>query len=96
MTDAPKQYAEGIEDQVREWNTRISALKSQADQAPAEQKIGMLNQIAVLSEHKDRLLSAAEDLRQAPDEDWDRLRKAAEQAAADIDETYRKALAFFH
>lgn len=96
MENSPKQYAERLEDQIREWTNRIAELKTQADRAPAEKKIGMLNQIAVLNEHKDRLLAKAEDLRRAPDDDWDPLRKAAEKEVADIDESYREALAFFH
>ena len=96
MEDSPKQYAENLEDQVREWTNRIAELKTQADRASAEKKIGMLNQIAVLNEHKDRLLAMVEDLRQAPEEDWDRLRKTAEKEVADIDDNYREALAFFH
>ncbi len=96
MEDSPKQYAERLEDQVREWTERIAELKSQADQASAEKKIGMLNQIALLNEHKDRLLAMVEDLRLAPDEDWDRLRTSAEKIVSDIDGNYRQALAFFY
>jgi hypothetical protein len=96
MENSPRQYAERVEEQMREWTNRISELKTQADRAPAEKKIGMLNQIALLNERKDRLLAMVEELRRAPDEDWDRLKRAAEKEVADIDENYREALAFFH
>ena len=96
MADSPEKYTEQIEDQVREWTNRIAELKSQADQAPAEKKIGMLNQISVLTEHKNRLLVMIEDLKRAPEHDWDRLKNAVEKEAADIDKNYREALSYFH
>lgn len=96
MAEASNQEIERLEDQVREWSSRIAELKTQADQAPAEKKVGMLNQIAVLTERKDRLLAMIDDLKNAAEEDWDRLTKAVEKEVEDIDANYREALSFFH
>jgi hypothetical protein len=95
-TDTPKKYVEEVEDQIREWSSRISELKSKADPAPAEEKIGMLNQIADLTRRKERLMAQAADLKKTENESWEQIKDAIDKDVADLDEAYREAMRFFH
>jgi hypothetical protein len=94
--DTPKNYVEEVEDQVRSWSSRIFELKSKADLAPAEEKIGMLNQIADLTRRKDRLMVQAADLKKTENESWEQVKDAIEKEVADLDEAYRQAIRYFH
>jgi len=96
MTASRNEYLETIEDHIRDWSSRIADLKSQADQAPAEKKIGMLNQIADLTHRKDKLLALADSVRQADEDSWERIKTEAEESFADLDEAYRRAIGYFH
>ncbi len=96
MTHDPQGYTEKIEDQIRDWTGRIGDLKSQADQASAEKKIGMLNQIAELTRRKESLSALLDELKKAEDDSWDRIKNAVEKEAGDLDEAYRASIRFFH
>jgi hypothetical protein len=96
MTDSRNDALEKIEDLIRDWSSRIADLKSQADQAPAEKKIGMLNQIADLTHRKEKLLALADSLRQADEDSWERVKTEAAESFAGLDEAYRRALGYFH
>ena len=96
MSDDKQGYAEQIEDRIREWTGRIGELKSQADQAPAEKKIGMLNQIAELTRRKEGLMELLDKLKQAGDDSWDPIKRALEKEVADLDDAYRASIRFFH
>jgi hypothetical protein len=96
MTDSKNDALEKIEDHIRDWSSRIADLKSQADQTPAEKKIGMLNQIADLTRRKEQLLALADSLRQADENSWERIKTKAEKYFADLDEAYRRAIGYFH
>ncbi len=97
MTDDHENYREQIEDRIRDWSRRIGDLKVQADQAPAEKKIGMLNQIADLTQRKEKLMTMVEDLKRAEENDSrDRIVDALESEVADLDDAYRESIRFFH
>ena len=96
MTDDQQGYIEQIEDRIRQWTGRIGDLKSQADPAPAEKKIGMLNQIAELTRRKEELMALLNDLKKAEDDAWERIKTAVEKEAAGLDEAYRASIRFFH
>ena len=96
MSEGLEEYTEKVQDQIREWTGRISDLKSKADRAPAEAKIGMLNQIAELTRRKEQLMALVEELRREENHPPDRIKNEIEKEAADIDAAYREAIRLFH
>jgi uncharacterized coiled-coil DUF342 family protein len=77
-------YQEKLEAQLREWSAKISELKAKADQASADAKIKMYQELDDLKARKGAAQEKLNEIKAAGAEKWESLRAGADQTLADL------------
>lgn len=90
-----KAYQEKMEAQLKEWQTKIDALKAKADRAKAEQKIKYDEQIESLRSKQQHVREKLDELRSASEGAWEEVKSGVEQAWQDLRNAYERAVEKF-
>jgi uncharacterized coiled-coil DUF342 family protein len=77
-------YQEKLEAQLKEWSAKISELKAKADQASADVKIKMFQEIDDLKVRKEAAQEKLTEIKAAGAEKWESLRAGADQTLTDL------------
>jgi archaellum component FlaC len=77
-------YQEKIEAQVREWDAKVEGLKAKAQQAKAETKIKLEEQISTLRQKREGISQKLQALKEISEDKWQGLQAGIDQAWNDM------------
>jgi len=95
MKDKRKAYEEKIDDQLKEWNTKIALLNAKADKAKAEAKVEYYKTIETLQGMQDKARMKLQEIRTTGDDIWDDLKTSAENVWAEVNSAFQSAATKF-
>jgi uncharacterized coiled-coil DUF342 family protein len=81
-------YQEKLEAQIKEWSAKVTELKAKADQAGADAKIQMYQQIDQLRARKDAAQQKLTEIKAASADSWEALKTGSEKALGDLKKTW--------
>jgi len=95
MKDKRKAYEEKIDDQLKEWNTKIALLNAKADKAKAEAKVEYYKMIETLQGMQDKARMKLQEIRTAGDDGWEDLKTGAENVWTEVNSAFQSAATKF-
>ncbi|ULQ47042.1 hypothetical protein JN531_001865 [Flagellatimonas centrodinii] len=88
-------YIQKFEAQLDAWKADINKLRARADDASAEAKLDLLDQLDRLRARRDDARDQLDELRKAGEDNWEQLKTRSEQAWADLSSGIKDALERF-
>ena len=95
MKDKRKAYEEKIDDQLKEWNTKIALLNAKADKAKAEAKVEYYKMIETLQGMQDKARMKLQEIRTTGDDVWEDLKTGAENVWTEVNSAFQSAATKF-
>jgi uncharacterized protein YbjQ (UPF0145 family) len=89
-------YQEKLEAQIKEWTAKLTEMKAKADQAGADAKIKMYQQIDQLGARKEAAQEKLNEIKAASAESWEALKAGSEKALEEMKKTWESMKAKFH
>jgi chaperonin cofactor prefoldin len=89
-------YQEKIEAQLKEWTGKLSELKARADQAGADAKEHLEQQIERLRARQEALQQKLNEIKAAGADSWETLKTGTEKALDEMKKTWETLKARFH
>ena len=95
MRDKRKAYEEKFDAQLKEWSAEIALLNARADKAKAETKIEYYKMIETLQGKQDSARLKLQQLRTAGDDEWENLKRGAENVWTEVKSAFERAAVKF-
>jgi uncharacterized coiled-coil DUF342 family protein len=89
-------YQEKMEAQLKEWTARLTELKARADQAGADAKVQLNQQIENLRARKDATQQKLNEIKAASADSWETLKAGTEKALDEMKKTWETMKSRFH
>lgn len=93
--DAKSAYQQKLEAQLDEWRADILKLQAKADEAQADAKLKLLEQIEKVRGHQKEAEEKLSELQQAEGKAWDDMKSGFEESWSAISASMKKALGRF-
>lgn len=89
-------YQEKLEAQIREWTAKLTELKVKADQAGADAKVHLYQQIEQFRARNQAAQQKLDEIKAASAESWETLKAGSERALDEVKKTWQSMKAKFH
>jgi len=90
--DKRTEYVERLSSQMVEWDAQIEQLKIKATSAKPEARVECFNAIAALKQKRDEAAVKLQGISIADDDEWEELKKGAEEAWNEVRTVLRDAI----
>jgi uncharacterized coiled-coil DUF342 family protein len=90
-----KSYLQKWANQLRQWDAEIDELKSKAEEAKAESRMTLINQIDELRVKQESAQNKLEQLRETGDKTWNDMLSGLETSWKEFRDAFSKASAHF-
>lgn len=90
--DKRTEYVERLSSQMVEWDAQIEQLKIKATSAKPEARVESLTAIAALKQKRDEAALKLQGVSIASDDEWEVLKKGAEEAWNEVSTMLRDAI----
>jgi uncharacterized coiled-coil DUF342 family protein len=84
-------YQQKLEAKIEGFAAEIAQLKAKADEAEADTKLQMYEEIETIREKQDALRKHLDDLREAGDGAWEEVKAGVELAWQDLNDALKRA-----
>lgn len=89
-------YQEKMEAQLKEWTAKLAEMKAKADQAGADAKVHLDQQIAHLRARKEAAQQKLNEIKAASADSWETLKTGTEKALDEMRKTWDSMKSRFH
>jgi small-conductance mechanosensitive channel len=89
-------YQEKIEAQIKEWSAKLKEYKAKADQAGADAKVQMHQQMENLRTQKEAAQQKLNEIKASSGESWEALKTGSEKILGEMKKTWDEMKSKFH